>query len=445
MLKQPGFSGPDAPEEGDLYKCVHCGLCLNECPTYLETGLEAESPRGRIALMKAVYEGRIPITDSVLSHWELCLQCRACEVACPSGVPYGRLMEGTRAQIVQARRLSWKERFLRWLAFQQLLPHPRRLYLLGTLGRLYQRSGLRRLLRRSGLLRALPWGLGALEEQLPHLPDRFFRTTPSIHRAQGGPARMRVALLSGCVMPIAQAPTMEAAVRVLTRNGCDVLVPERQVCCGALSVHVGERQVGRRMARRNIDVFLAAGVERIVVASAGCGSTMKEYRELLKDDSAYAEKAERFSQMTVDITEFLASLPLDSPKTGLPLKVTYQDSCHLAHAQRIKRAPRQLLEAIPGLELIEMEGADHCCGAAGIYSIVRRDFSRQLLRTKMQAVAATGVQVVATANPGCVLQLQTGLKEQDIPGRACHVIDLLDEAYALEHGATAPVLPDARA
>ncbi|MBI2872027.1 MAG: (Fe-S)-binding protein [Chloroflexi bacterium] len=427
----PGFAGPDAPQEADLYRCVHCGLCLSACPTYLETGLETESPRGRIALMRAVHEGRIGISNRVVSHWELCLQCRACEAVCPSGVPYGRLMERARAQLARHRRISLRARLLRWLVFRQLLPHRGRLYLAGWLTRMYQRTGLRGLAHGTGALRLLPSWLRDAEAALPDMPRRVFRPGRQAYPPEGV-RRARVALLSGCVMPIVQGPTMEAAVRVLQRNGCEVVVPVGQACCGALNLHAGERTVAMKMARRNIEVFLRMGVDKVVVASAGCGSAMKEYRDLLKDDPQYAQRAEELSRMTVDITEFLVSLPLDPPKRELPLRVTYQDPCHLAHAQRIKDAPRQLLRAIPGLDLVEMEGASLCCGAAGTYLLAQRQFSRRLLRSKMEAVAQTGAPVVATANPGCMLQLQAGLAERGIRGRVCHVVELLDEAYRQE-------------
>ena len=438
----PGFAEGEGPQEGDLYKCVHCGLCLSSCPTYVETGLEMESPRGRIALMKAVFEGRVGLSDQIISHWEMCLQCRACEAVCPSGVPFGRLMENTRAQVTQQRPRGIKRRLFRWLAFQVAMPHVELLYFLGSAARLYQRSGARRFVRSSGLLRLLPWGLGSLEAQLPQLRGPFFKPTLQVYAARGGTnaAKGRVALLSGCVMPIFQAPIMEAAVRVLTRNGFEVVVPPGQGCCGALNVHGGERKAARAMARRNIDVFLETGVERIVTASAGCGSTMKEYGELVRDDPEYAEKAERFAAMTMDITELLISVPVDPPKVPLPVRVTYQDSCHLAHAQRITKAPRQLLQAIPGVQFVEMKDSALCCGAAGSYAVVQREMSGQLLDSKMHAVADAGVEVVATANPGCILQLQLGMKRLGLPGRVVHVIELLDEAYALEEEeAAAPV------
>ena len=334
----PGFSGPDIPEEADLYRCVHCGLCLSSCPTYMETGRETQSPRGRIALMRAVSEGRLEITPRVVSHWESCLECRACEAMCPSGVPYGRLMERTRAQVARQHKRSLMQKITAKLFLRWALPHRRRLALGVSLLRAYQRTGMRRLVQRS-LLRVLPRRIAALEAQLPYVSRRNFGPQREAHSAQRE-TRMRVGLLSGCVMPLLQGDTMEAAVRVLTRNGCEVAVPMGQGCCGALNIHAGDIEMGRRLARRNIDTFLEAGVERIVVVSAGCGSAMKEYAQLLRDDPAYAGKAARFADMTVDVTELLASLPLDPPQGEVPLRATYQDPCHLVHAQRISQPPR---------------------------------------------------------------------------------------------------------
>ena len=412
------------PRDEDLYKCVHCGLCLNVCPTYLETGLETESPRGRIALMKAVREERVGLTDHVVPHMEMCLQCRACEVVCPSGVPFGRLMEATRTQIRHQRKGPLVRRFLLRLLLRHLLPHQGRLYLLGRLLRLYQRSPL------GGLLRRLPGAAGALQQQLPALPGSFFR--PSVEPFEPvDEVTARVGLLSGCIMPLAQAPTMEAAVRVLTHNGCRVVVPPDQICCGALNLHGGDRDQAQRMARRNIDAFLNAGIDALVVASAGCGSTMKEYGDLLADDPAYAERAHRLSSMVVDITEYLAELPLKPPTGTLSMRVTYQDACHLAHAQRITAAPRRVLQSIPGLELVEMENPSRCCGAAGLYSSLQRRMSKRLLENKVGSVVDTEAEVVAIANPGCMIQLETGLRRAEKDVRVCHVVDLLDEAYRL--------------
>jgi glycolate oxidase iron-sulfur subunit len=418
-----------APKDEDLYRCVHCGLCLNVCPTYLETGLETESPRGRIALMKAVREERVGLTDNIVSHMELCLQCRACEVACPSGVPFGRLMEVTRAQIQNQSIGSPIRRILLRMVFRHLLPHPRRLYRLARLLRIYQRTGLHHLISR------LPSVLGNFHRQIPNLPTRFFAPLGESFPALGE-ERACVGLLSGCVMPLAQGPTMEAAVRVLNRNGCRVVVPKSQLCCGALHLHGGDKSQAQELARRNIDAFLEAEITTVVVASAGCGSTMKDYGELLEDDTQYSKLAKRFGDMVVDITEYLAKLPLEQPSSSLFLKVTYQDACHLAHAQRITEAPRVVLRSIPGLELVELENSTRCCGAAGLYSALQPRMSQRLSESKATSILHTGAQVVATANPGCTIQIEASMKRVVKGIRVCHVVDLLDEAYQLDSDPT---------
>ena len=419
----------DQPSAEDMSRCVHCGFCLQECPTYLQLGLETDSPRGRIHLIQALTEGRVEATSSLVGHLDLCLQCRACETACPSGVPFGRIMETGRAMLVQRGTvpLSWKVRV--WL-LQQLLPYPKRLRMLFSLLRWYQRAGIQRLVRSRFAQRITPRRLTEAESMLPEVPATAFRL--SAHAETG---TRRVALLTGCVMPILYPRTHEATVRVLARNDIAVVAPEEQRCCGALNLHAGDRRTARELARRNIDAFLSARVEAVIVNSAGCGSAMKEYGELLAADPAYAEKARRFSGMVQDVTEFLAALPFRPPNGPIEQRVTLQDSCHLAHAQQIRAAPREILRAIPGLELVEMEAADRCCGSAGIYSFAQREMSLSLLDDKMRDVAATGAPVIATANPGCMLQLEAGLRRHGLEGRVVHVVELLDEAYRAEEEA----------
>lgn len=425
------FAGPDAPAESELYKCVHCGFCLQACPTYVETGLEAESPRGRIALMKAVNEGRIGITDSVISHWDLCIQCRACEIACPSGVPYGNLIEATMQQVANHRKPGIISRTVASLALKQTLPNQGRLALLVGGMRLYQRSGLQKAVRKSGILNAMPGGLGELEGSMPQLPAEVFRARGQVYAAQGE-RKTRVALLSGCVMPLVNGPQMNAVVRVLTRNGCEVEITRGQACCGAINSHVGDLETARTLARRNIDAFLGSGVDAVVIASAGCGARMKEYAHLLRHDNRYAEKAQAFSAMVKDIHELLAALPIDPPKASLPYRVTYQDSCHLSNAQRITAPPRQLLRSIPGIEFVELPNASKCCGAGGTYTITEREFSMRVLDSKMRAVRQTGANIIATANPGCLMQIQYGAQREGMPLEVRYITDLLDEAYSKE-------------
>ena len=420
----------EGPREEDLYKCIHCGFCLQACPTYLQTGLETESPRGRIALMKAVNEGRLEITPNVYRHWDLCIQCRACEVACPSGVEYGRLIEATMEQVDKVRVIGRPARLAASLLLKRILPDQPRLSLLIGAARMYQRSGVQSVIRGSGLLERISPRLAELERSLPPISGSFFTATGQRYTAFGE-RRARVALLSGCVMPLAHGPEMRAVARVLTRNGCEVVVPDGQVCCGAINTHVGDLETTRRLAKQNIDVFLASGVDAVVVASAGCGTRMKEYDYLLRDDAEYADRARMLVAMVKDVHEFLVDLPFIPPLGRLDYAVTYQDSCHLSHSQRITEQPRALLRSIPGLRLTEMDESTVCCGGGGTYTITQREFSLGLLDRKMGSIAETGVDVVATANPGCVIQLQYGMARSGSGLPVRYVTDLLDEAYRL--------------
>jgi Fe-S oxidoreductase len=405
----------------DIARCVHCGFCLQACPTYLELGMETDSPRGRISLIEAVTTGRAEPTGALVGHLDRCLQCRACETACPSGVAFGRIMESGRAAVMESayRPLAWR---LRASALREILPHQPRIRALMAGLRAYTRSPLRRAVRRTGVLARLAPMLDAAESSLPDVP-----AAPFSPPAQPPALTRSVALLTGCVMPHLQPRTHAATVRVLNRLGFRVVFPEAQTCCGALSLHAGDRRFAMDLARRNVDAFLDAGVEAVIVNSAGCGSTMKEYGELLARDRVHAERAARLSAMTRDVLEFIAEQQLE-PLGRLSGTVTYQDSCHLVHAQRVARAPREIMGAIPGLELREMAAPDRCCGSAGIYNFVQREMSERLLRKKVDDIAATGATTVATANPGCMMQLEAGLRRRNIDARVVHVVELLDEA-----------------
>ncbi len=409
----------DLPE---LYRCVHCGLCLNQCPTYRVLRLETESPRGRIHLVKAAADGRIELNERFEEHLYLCLLCRACESACPSGVQYGHIAETARQMIGPPG--SKLARAVLNFAFTRLLPYPGRLRLAVSILRLYQRTGLQRFIR---LL--LPTKLREMDSMLPVIPSRFFKPQTSALPAIGD-HRARVAMLDGCVMPLLFGDVNEATVRVLRRNGCEVVFPKDQICCGALNIHNGESAAAKMMARRNIDAFLEAGVETVVVNAAGCGAAMKEYGHLLHDDAEYAEKAKRLSALVKDAGEFLASLGLVGKLGRLEMTVTYQDPCHLAHGQRVRAQPRQLLRAIPGLKVIEMEGSDRCCGSAGIYNITHSGMSQHLLKEKMESVSATQSQAIVAPNPGCMLQLGYGARRYGPTVGVYHLMDLLDRAYA---------------
>jgi glycolate oxidase iron-sulfur subunit len=417
----------DAPREEDLSKCVHCGLCLNACPTYRELHVEMDSPRGRIYQMVQVSKGA-PITESYQEHMDLCLACRGCETACPSGVEYGRLIEAARADIEQRVRRPLGARLLRWLVFERLLPSPAMLRLAGAGMYVYQASGFQKLVRSSGMLK-LMGKFGQIEPLAPQVEAPFFyRHMGRVFPAQGE-RKYRVAFLSGCIANISFARLNEATVRVLQANGCDVTVHAGQTCCGALHVHAGLRDPARRLARQNIDALVEGGFDAIITNAGGCGSTLKEYDELLEHDPRYAERARRFVGLMKDVNEFLASIELNPHMGEVRATVTYQDSCHLAHGQKIRSAPRQLLSRVPGLTVKEMRLSDLCCGSAGIYNVVHTDMATQLLEKKMQAVNATGAERIATANPGCMLQLRAGVVKHGHGQRVYHVVEILDEAY----------------
>jgi glycolate dehydrogenase iron-sulfur subunit len=415
------------PRQFDLDRCVHCGLCLNACPTYRELGLEMDSPRGRVYQMVQVANGA-PISDSYIEHIGLCLACRGCESACPSGVRYGRMVEDARAEIESRRKRGLVARTVRRLVFGHLLKSRALLSVAGAMLYLFEACGLKALVRGMGSLKMLG-KLGDLAQLAPSADPPFFfsqigRTFPA-----EGERRYRVAFLAGCIANVSFARLNEATVRVLQRNGCEVVIPDGQGCCGALHVHAGLAEDARGLARRNIDAVAAGRFDAVITNAAGCGSTLKEYVELLEEDPAYAAKAREFSGKMRDVTEFLASIEVNREMGPVNAGVTYQDSCHLAHGQRVRTAPRKLLSLIPGLQLREMAGADLCCGSAGIYNVVESEMSSRILIGKMEAVNATRAEIITTANPGCMLQLQAGVRQHGSRQRVMHVVELLDLAY----------------
>jgi glycolate oxidase iron-sulfur subunit len=421
----------DKPQTVDLDRCVHCGLCLNACPTYRELGVEMDSPRGRIYQMVQVSQGQ-PIGDSYREHIDLCLACRGCESACPSGVNYGRLVEAARAEIENNTERPWLSRTLRNFVFRKLLPSPTLLTAVGAALYVYQVSGLQKLMRASGMVRLLG-PLGAREALAPSAQIPFFFRQIGQTYAPEGPRRFRVAMMAGCIANISFARLNEATVRVLRKNGCEVIIPANQTCCGALHVHAGIRDQARILAKQNIDAVLAAHaagqIDAVITNAAGCGSTLKEYDELFEHDAEYLPKAKKFKSLMKDVTEFLASIELNRDMKPVDAIVTYQDSCHLAHGQKIRSAPRQLLRAIPGLKFKEMPLSDVCCGSAGIYNVLHTDLSMRILEKKMENVNRTQPQIIATANPGCMLQLEAGVRQWGKDERVVHVVELLDEAY----------------
>lgn len=416
--------------EAALYnQCVRCGLCLPTCPTYIETLTETSGPRGRISLMKSVAEGRLDVLSPGFVHqMSECLDCRACAAVCPSGVQYGTLVEDARAHIERARagRRGPVARFFRWFTLKALFGNLGLMRFAATLLRVYQRSGLQRLVRATGLLRLL--GLADVEAFAPPISSRYF--VPRNQRFEASSARGTVMLHAGCVMQVAFAHVDEATVRVLRNNGCNVVVPASQGCCGAIAVHAGEPAFAEALAKRNIAAFEESGAAYYVVNAAGCGSMLKEYAELLSGDPRWSERAALFSARVRDVLELLDQLGLEPHLGAVEETVTYQEPCHLAHAQRIAEAPRHLLAQIPGLTLRELPESSVCCGSAGIYNVTEPEMSRRLRDRKTQNILKTQATVVATANPGCAMQVEAGLKAAGAAIPVKHVVELLDEAYA---------------
>lgn len=421
------------PVDG-VNKCVHCGLCLSYCPTFSEFGTEMDSPRGRIFLIKSLAEGRVALTDSVVTHLSLCLDCRACETVCPAGVPYGQLIEAAKAEIERQLPGGPVRRLFRWMNFSLLLTRPLMLGLAASLLRLYQVSGLQALVRASGLIRLLPGTLPVWEALLPDVPPAAERAVlPPLIPAEGV-RRARVALLTGCVQQVIFGPHNRATARILALNGVEVHVPRAQGCCGALHAHAGDHAGAQELARRTIELFEAAAAEAVVVNTSGCGAHMKAYWNLLKDDPVYAERARAFSLKVQDIAEFLAKKPLRGPLAPVPLTVTYHDPCHVVHGQKIRSQPRQLLAQLPGLKLGELKEADWCCGSAGIYNLTQPEMATRLQERKVRNLLATGAEAVVTANPGCIIQIVQGLRAQGSSMNVLHLVELLDRSYRKPEG-----------
>lgn len=428
MTEKPvsNFSSGEKPT-WDLYsKCVHCGLCLDQCPTYRTLGTEMDSPRGRIYQMVQVDVGRLALSDSFVTHIDRCLGCLNCQTAFPSGVPYGSLLERARSQIEENYQRSWLQRKVRSHFYGEILPSFGRLARHARLVRFYQRSGLQSLARGTGLLKLL--GVAELDALSPRIDSDFsFADLGRVYPAEGK-QRGRVALLIGCIGSVAFAELNRATIRVLTRNGIEVHIPKSQSCCGALHLHAGYLEQSRVQARRNIDAMLKPEFDAIVTNAAGCGSTMKEYAALLEHDPAYAERAQQFVVKVRDISEYLAQVGMVEPARKLKARVTYQDPCHLAHAQGVRSAPRQLLKFI-GAEVVESPRADSCCGGAGVYNVAQNEISMKILDEKMEYIASVKPEIVATANVGCMLQLSAGAKRKGLNSQVVHVVELLDQAY----------------
>jgi len=426
-LANSGFSGIDRPEYIDYARCVHCGLCLNHCPTYRLWHKEADSPRGRIRQIQLVDEGQLELGDAFVTHIDRCLDCLACETACPSGVQYGKLVEAARAQIEQQYKRPFRARLARKFVYRWLLPYPRRIAAVARFLRLYQRSGLAALARWTRILKLC--GLDEREGLLPKIDSQFFfGELGKVYPAKGR-RRARVALFAGCVAQVTFSELNRATIRVLQANGCEVVVPPEQVCCGALPAHAGVRDVARNLAQANLKAFPVEEFDAVVTNAAGCGSTLKDYAQLL-GATAEAEAAAALASRIRDANEFLLQLGMTAPMRPVPLRVTYQDSCHLAHGQKIREAPRTLIGTVPGVELVEMQLADQCCGSAGVYNVTQTKASLELLAQKIECVRQTNAQAIVSSNPGCLLQLRRGVAIHRTNQQVLHVIELLDRAIS---------------
>ena len=423
--QQPSsFDAHHPPEKEDIDDCVHCGFCLPACPTYVLWGEEMDSPRGRIYMIKKAAEGEAPLDNRFRQHMDRCLGCMACMTACPSGVEYNKLIEPVRAQIERNLPRSVGENIFRELIFATF-PHPARLRLLSFPLLMYQKSGLRSLVRSVGISKLLPKRLRAMESLLPDVPSDRHKLPPVIRPE--GVQRKPVGLLSGCVQQVFFAHVNAATARVLAAEGCEVLVPRGQGCCGALMVHSGLEDEAIALAKKMIAAFEAAEVDTVVINSAGCGSTMKEYGHLLRDDPDWHARATAFSAKCKDISEVLCDLEPRSPRHPLKLRVAYHDACHLQHAQGVHAQPRKLLGGIPELDVAEIPEGSLCCGSAGVYNLLQPDTANQLGDRKVENLLATGAEAVLSANPGCLLQLMSGLRRRGLKEMPTfHMVELLD-------------------
>ena len=429
IFRLGNFVGPDIPEDELLHACVHCGMCLSSCPTYRITGKEMSSPRGRLWLMLAVAEERLSLDDPLFDEQMYqCLNCRACEAVCPSGVQYGPLIEASRATLEYHRQRTVPQNTVRKVAMDWLFADAPRMRGAVSLLRFYQRSGAQTLARKSGIIGAL--GMAEMEDLMPPAAKKSLIPGDEYWEADEVPGDRRTAhLFNGCMMGTVFANTNRAAARVMAHNGSNVDVPVRQQCCGALAIHAGMMDEARVLARKNIEAFEASGEGAIIVTAAGCGAALKEYGHLLKDDPEYAARAKDFSDRVKDFTEYVAAAPIVEPPIEMSRTVTYQEPCHLAHAQRITAQPRKLLRSVKGLRLEEMKESSLCCGSAGIYNILRPEMANTLGDRKAHHVMETDAVEVVTANPGCAIQLRASLERNGGSATVRHIADVLDEAY----------------
>lgn len=445
------FDAHNPPEKQYIDDCVHCGFCLPACPTYVLWGDEMDSPRGRIYMIKKAADGEAPLDGRFQRHMDNCLGCMACMTACPSGVEYNKLIEPARAQIERNLPRTLGERLFRKLVFATF-PHPHRLRLLALPMLIYQKSGLRALMRACGVAKLLPKRLAAMESLLPDVPAHLFDRLP-VRLAPESAPRRRVGMLSGCVQQVFFSHVNAATARVLAAEGCEVVIPREQDCCGALMVHSGLEDKAIALAKKMIAVFESAAVDTVVINSAGCGSSMKEYGHLLRNDLAWAERSRTFSAKCKDVTELLCELEPQATRHPLKMRAAYHDACHLQHAQGVQQQPRQLLSGIPELEIAEIPEGSLCCGSAGVYNLLQSETASQLGNRKVDNLLTTGAEAVLSANPGCLLQLMNGLRRRGMKAMpAFHMVELLDASIRnipadalLQRDKTSPIVANWKA
>lgn len=424
----------------ELTNCMRCGFCQAACPTFLETGLEAASPRGRIALMKAVVDGVMEPDQSFREQMDLCLGCRACEPVCPADVKYGHLLEETRDSLEQHVEHRWFIHAARRAAFKELFPKPRRMKLLGKLLRTYQRSGLQKVARGTGVMKLLPKNMRDMEKILPEASGQGVVETFGTRVPAKGQKIATVGMFRGCLMDVLFADTNKKTVQLLSEAGFEVLIPDTQNCCGALHAHSGEVDQAKALAKQNVRAFREAGVDYIASNAGGCGALLVEYDHLLHDESEYADDAKWFASRVKDVSQLLLEkgrLPQfahrDAPEpNGQPFTITYQDSCHLRNVMRSSGAPRNLMNRVANVRFVELQGADRCCGSAGIYNIVQSDMANQILEHKMEHVKETNAHMLITSNPGCLLQMKLGIEREQLTDKmeAVHIVDFLYDRIA---------------
>ena len=423
------FVGPGAPDRRMIQRCIHCGFCTTNCPTFALLGSEMDSPRGRIYLMRMVADGEMAPNETVMKHLDRCLDCRACETSCPSGVPYGSLLEAAREGLEKVRKRPLAVRLLRRFLFRWLLPSRTLLNLAGAATRIYQTTILRSLVRRLGLL---PKKLAALEPMMPEAPPLSSMRALPPEVAPIGEEKARVAFFGGCVQSTLFGDVNRAAARALAANGTRVVFPAAQTCCGALQAHAGDREAARILARENLDAIDAREFDAVVLAVSGCGAMLHEYQDLLADDPLYASRAKAFSEKATDVTVFLSGIGVREAAHPEPRKVAYHHPCHLFHALKVRQEPLDVLSAIRNVETTPLKESDWCCGSAGSYNLTQTDISMGLLDRKMSHVRDSGASVVCTGNPGCRIQIAFGARERGMDLRVAHPVVLLDEAYRAE-------------